>query len=80
MKLNTRITDDSQRAADIAVELMRLLPSLGDDVHMEIDGVTGVSVVHPLGAFGASSDMPDDVAKLYLSDGIASLKEYPPIN
>ena len=47
---------------------------------MEIDGVTGVSVVHPLGAFGASSDMPDDVAKLYLSDGIASLKESPPLN
>ena len=56
---------------------MRLLPSLGDDVQMEIDGVTGVSVVHPLGAFGASSDMPDDIARLYLSDGIGSLKEDP---
>ena len=54
---------------------MRLLPSLGDDVQVEIDGDTGISIIHPHGAFGASPDMPDDIAKLYLSDGIGSLKE-----
>ena len=56
---------------------MRLLPSLGDDIQIEIDAETGVSVVHSMGAFGASSDMPDDIARMYLADGIGALKENP---
>jgi|TARA_A100001015_G_scaffold319112_1_gene441035 hypothetical protein len=54
---------------------MRILPSLGDDVQIEIDAETGVSVLHPMGAFGADGSMPDDIAILYLSDGMGSLKE-----
>ena len=56
---------------------MRLLPSIGEDVSIEIDGDTGVSILHPMGAFGASVDMPDDISRMYLADGLGALKEDP---
>ena len=56
---------------------MRLLPSLGSDIQVEVDGETGVSIVHSMGAFGASVDMPDDISRLYLADGLGALKENP---
>ena len=75
--MDTRTTDQSDRAAEIAVELMRLCSSLGGEVQFEIDAQTGVSVIHDMGAFGACSDMPDDIARMYLADSIGALKENP---
>jgi hypothetical protein len=56
---------------------MRLLPSLGDEVSVEVDASTGVSILHPMGAFGASPDMPNEISQMYLADGLGSLKENP---
>ena len=69
----SRITNESDRIAELAVELMRLLNSVSSDVSVEIDKETGISLIHEMGAFGASPDMPDEIARMYLADGVGSL-------
>ena len=69
----SRITNESEQIAKKMVELMRLLNSVSSDLQIEIDKETGISCVYDLGAFGASPDMPDEIARMYLADSVGAL-------
>ena len=63
--------------ASLSLKIMRLLPSVGEDVQVEIDPEMGVNVIHPMGAFGTAPDMPDEISRSYLADSLGALKENP---
>lgn len=63
--------------ANLSLKIMRLLPTVGEDVQIEIDPETGVNVMHPMGAFGTAPDMPDEISRSYLADSLGALKEDP---
>ena len=44
-------------------------------ISIEIDEETGVSLVHEMGAFGATPDMPRELASMYLADQVGSVIE-----
>jgi hypothetical protein len=52
---------------------MSLLDNLrSTGISVEIDEDAGVLFHYPMGAFGASPDMPHEIAKLYLTDQVSS--------
>ena len=57
----------------MALIIMDNLRSTG--ISIDIDADTGVSVMHDLGAVGATPDMPRDIAQIYLADQIGSILE-----
>lgn len=71
MKLNDRTTNQSQTIAEQALSLMDNLRSTG--ISIEIDEEMGVSIVHDMGAVGATPDMPRDIASMYLADQVGSI-------
>lgn len=73
MKLNTRQTNQTEEIAEQALSLMDNLKSTG--ISIEIDEETGVSLVHEMGAFGATPDMPRELARMYLADQVGSVIE-----
>ena len=44
-------------------------------ISIEIDEDTGISLVHEMGAFGASPDMLKEIARMYLADQVGSVIE-----
>ena len=42
-------------------------------ISIEIDEESGVSIVHDMGAVGATPDMPRDIASVYLADQVGSI-------
>ena len=42
-------------------------------ISIEIDEDLGVSIVHDMGACGASPDMPREIASIYLADQVGSI-------
>jgi hypothetical protein len=44
-------------------------------ISIEIDEESGISLVHEMGAFGASPDMPKEIARMYLADQVGSVIE-----
>ena len=71
MKLNDRTTNKSKEIAEQALSLLDNLKLTG--IGIEIDEDLGVSVVHEMGAVGASPDMPRDIASIYLADQVGSI-------
>jgi hypothetical protein len=47
-------------------------------ISIEIDEDLGVSIVHGMGACGASPDMPRDIASIYLADQVGSILDDSP--
>ena len=76
MKLNDRTTNRSQEIATQALSLMDNLRSTG--ISIEIDEELGVSIVHDMGAVGATPDMPRDIATIYLADQVGSIMDGSP--
>ena len=71
MKLNGRSTNITEKIAQLSLDLLESLNRTG--ISIEVDEETGVSLVHEMGAFGASPDMPRELAQMYLSDQVASV-------
>ena len=71
MKLNDRTTNKSKEIAEQALSLLDNLKSTG--IGIEVDEDLGVSVVHDMGAVGASPDMPREIASIYLADQVGSI-------
>lgn len=71
MKLNSRQTNKSEEIAEQALSLLDNLKLTG--ISIEIDEDTGISLVHEMGAFGASPDMPKEIARMYLADQVGSV-------
>jgi hypothetical protein len=47
-------------------------------ISIEIDEELGVSIVHDMGAVGATPDMPRDIATIYLADQVGSIMDGSP--
>jgi hypothetical protein len=43
------------------------------EISIEIDDETGISIVHEMGAFGVTPDMPRELARMYLADQVGSI-------
>ena len=76
MKLNDRTTNQSKEIANQALSLLDNLKLTG--ISIEIDEDLGVSIVHGMGACGASPDMPRDIASIYLADQVGSILDDSP--
>jgi hypothetical protein len=42
-------------------------------ISIEVEEELGISIVHEMGAFGASPDMPREIASMYLADQVGSI-------
>ena len=73
MKLNSRETNKSEEIAEQALSLLDNLNSTG--ISIEIDEDLGISIVHEMGAVGASPDMPREISRMYLADQVGSILE-----
>ena len=76
MKLNSRQTNKSQEIAEQALSLLDNLNSTG--ISIEVEEELGVSIVHEMGAFGSSPDMPREIALMYLADQVGSILDESP--
>ena len=71
MKLNQRASNESNNIAKQALNLMDALLNTG--ISIECDEESGLSLIHDMGAFGVTPDMPRELSEAYISDQISSL-------